>query len=189
MSVPASSGVAWPGWVGAVVDDDDEGDCGWSFRAGGRRTPCCVPSPLLSPARSLRIPCTGRTHLTCLLPAPLRMICDDTYSNKSWSVVAQSMFPLKEINQMEREVRPVPTLDSSFFSSARALSRLCSLSFLCSHVVSFFFLRHDHAPLHLALQMLGYLEWKVDVGPEELASLEVRRFARSLSGLRLIPFV
>ena len=33
-----------------------------------------------------------------------KVICDDTYSNKSWSIVAQGMFTLWEINQMEREV-------------------------------------------------------------------------------------
>jgi len=32
------------------------------------------------------------------------VICDDTYSNKSWSIVAQGMFTLREINQMEREM-------------------------------------------------------------------------------------
>ncbi|KAL7421635.1 hypothetical protein Q5752_003404 [Cryptotrichosporon argae] len=30
--------------------------------------------------------------------------CDDTYSNQSWCIVAQKMFALKEINQMEREM-------------------------------------------------------------------------------------
>jgi hypothetical protein len=33
-----------------------------------------------------------------------KVICDDTDSNRSWSVVAQKMFGLKEINQMEREL-------------------------------------------------------------------------------------
>ncbi|EJD33351.1 hypothetical protein AURDEDRAFT_189081 [Auricularia subglabra TFB-10046 SS5] len=33
-----------------------------------------------------------------------KVVCDDTYSNKSWCVVAQRMFSLKEINQMEREM-------------------------------------------------------------------------------------
>ncbi|KAJ7764075.1 hypothetical protein B0H14DRAFT_3895433 [Mycena olivaceomarginata] len=32
-----------------------------------------------------------------------KVICD-TYSNKSWSIVAQGMFTLREINQMEREM-------------------------------------------------------------------------------------
>ncbi|KDQ17827.1 hypothetical protein BOTBODRAFT_29134 [Botryobasidium botryosum FD-172 SS1] len=34
-----------------------------------------------------------------------KIICDDTYSNKSWCVVVQGMFSLREINQMEREMR------------------------------------------------------------------------------------
>ncbi|KAJ7178777.1 hypothetical protein C8R43DRAFT_1189312 [Mycena crocata] len=33
-----------------------------------------------------------------------KVICDGTYSNKSWSIVAQGMFTLREINQMEREI-------------------------------------------------------------------------------------
>jgi hypothetical protein len=33
-----------------------------------------------------------------------KVICDDTYSNKSWAIVAQQMFSLREINQMEREM-------------------------------------------------------------------------------------
>ena len=32
------------------------------------------------------------------------MISDDTYSNKSWSIVAQGVFQLREINQMEIDV-------------------------------------------------------------------------------------
>ena len=33
-----------------------------------------------------------------------KVMCDNTYSNKSWSVVAHGMFNLWEINQMEREM-------------------------------------------------------------------------------------
>jgi hypothetical protein len=33
-----------------------------------------------------------------------KVICDDTYSNKSWSIVGQGMFALREVNQMEREM-------------------------------------------------------------------------------------
>lgn len=33
-----------------------------------------------------------------------KVVCDDTYSNKSWCIVAQQMFTLKEMNQMEREM-------------------------------------------------------------------------------------
>ncbi|KAF8484103.1 hypothetical protein JB92DRAFT_1629761 [Gautieria morchelliformis] len=33
-----------------------------------------------------------------------KVVCDDTYSNKSWTVVGQGMFSLREINQMEREM-------------------------------------------------------------------------------------
>ncbi|KAM6502521.1 hypothetical protein JOM56_002498 [Amanita muscaria] len=33
-----------------------------------------------------------------------KVLCDDTYSNKSWTIVAQGLFNLREINQMEREM-------------------------------------------------------------------------------------
>jgi hypothetical protein len=33
-----------------------------------------------------------------------KVICNDTYSNKSWSIVGQGMFQLWEINQMEQEM-------------------------------------------------------------------------------------
>ncbi|KAF6751050.1 hypothetical protein DFP72DRAFT_909176 [Ephemerocybe angulata] len=33
-----------------------------------------------------------------------KVICDDTYSNKSWSIATQKMFNLREVNQMEREL-------------------------------------------------------------------------------------
>jgi hypothetical protein len=33
-----------------------------------------------------------------------KVVCDDTYSNKSWCVVGQNLFALKEMNQMEREM-------------------------------------------------------------------------------------
>jgi hypothetical protein len=31
-----------------------------------------------------------------------KIICDDTHSNKSWCIVGQGMFALREINQMEQ---------------------------------------------------------------------------------------
>ena len=33
-----------------------------------------------------------------------KVICDDTYSNKSWSIVTQGIFQLRKINQMKREI-------------------------------------------------------------------------------------
>lgn len=33
-----------------------------------------------------------------------KVICDDIYSNKSWAIVGQGLFSLREINQMEREL-------------------------------------------------------------------------------------
>lgn len=33
-----------------------------------------------------------------------KVVCDDTYSNKSWAIVGQGLFSLREVNQMEREM-------------------------------------------------------------------------------------
>jgi hypothetical protein len=33
-----------------------------------------------------------------------KIVCDDTHSNRSWCIVGQGMFALREINQMEREM-------------------------------------------------------------------------------------
>ncbi|WFD04848.1 hypothetical protein MVES1_000172 [Malassezia vespertilionis] len=33
-----------------------------------------------------------------------KMLCDDSYNNKSWAIVGQGLFTLVEINQMEREL-------------------------------------------------------------------------------------
>ncbi|OAX35826.1 hypothetical protein K503DRAFT_696265, partial [Rhizopogon vinicolor AM-OR11-026] len=33
-----------------------------------------------------------------------KVICSDTHSNKSWSIVTHGMFQLREINQMELEM-------------------------------------------------------------------------------------
>lgn len=33
-----------------------------------------------------------------------KVICDDTYSNKSWVIVGSGMFALRDLNQMEREM-------------------------------------------------------------------------------------
>ena len=33
-----------------------------------------------------------------------KVICDDTYLNNSWTIIAQGLFTLREINQMEREM-------------------------------------------------------------------------------------
>ena len=64
-----------------------------------------------------------------------KVVCDDTYSNKSWAVVGQGMFALREINQMERE-------------------------------------------------MLGYLEWSLNIPGEDLAKFEreVRRIYGNPNG-------
>nr|GAT57840.1 alternative cyclin Pcl12 [Mycena chlorophos] len=56
-----------------------------------------------------------------------KVICDDTYSNKSWSIVAQGMFSLREINQMEREMCSYLdwelTVDNPILSNFEAMVR------------------------------------------------------------------
>jgi hypothetical protein len=44
-----------------------------------------------------------RLFISAFMLAP-KIICDDTYSNKSSCIVGQGMFALREINQMEREM-------------------------------------------------------------------------------------
>ncbi|TFK33907.1 hypothetical protein BDQ12DRAFT_585610, partial [Crucibulum laeve] len=44
-----------------------------------------------------------RLFITAFMIAS-KVICDDTYSNKSWRIVAQRMFTIREINQMERDM-------------------------------------------------------------------------------------
>ncbi|KAG9076455.1 hypothetical protein FS749_011771 [Ceratobasidium sp. UAMH 11750] len=64
----------------------------------------------------------GALYISAFMIAS-KVICDDTYSNKSWCVVGQGMFTLHESNQMERE-------------------------------------------------MCGYLEWVLNVKPEDLRDFE-----------------
>ncbi|KAG1893040.1 uncharacterized protein F5891DRAFT_963601 [Suillus fuscotomentosus] len=48
-----------------------------------------------------------------------KVICDDTYSNKSWSIVAQGMFQLREINQVSCQCNyNSPSSNSKCTSSA-----------------------------------------------------------------------
>lgn len=41
---------------------------------------------------------------TLLKNFSIQMLMDDTYSNKSWTIVTQDMFKLDEVNRMEREL-------------------------------------------------------------------------------------
>ena len=47
---------------------------------------------------------SGHRPFISLFMIASKVICNDTYSNKSWSIVGQGMFQLREINQMEREM-------------------------------------------------------------------------------------
>ncbi|KAG1901709.1 uncharacterized protein F5891DRAFT_1127969 [Suillus fuscotomentosus] len=49
-------------------------------------------------------PLSSVTFTALILLQQLKVICDDTYSNKSWSIVAKGMFQLQEINQMEHKM-------------------------------------------------------------------------------------
>ncbi|KAE8260624.1 hypothetical protein A4X13_0g219 [Tilletia indica] len=44
-----------------------------------------------------------RLFISALMLAS-KSTCDDTYSNKSWTIVGQGLFTLREVNQMEREL-------------------------------------------------------------------------------------
>lgn len=47
---------------------------------------------------------SGHRPFTTALVLASKVLCDDTYSNKSWCVSAQGLFSLSEINSMEREM-------------------------------------------------------------------------------------
>jgi hypothetical protein len=47
---------------------------------------------------------SGHRLFICAFMIASKVVCDDTYSNKSCCVVGQSLFALKEMNQMEREM-------------------------------------------------------------------------------------
>ncbi|KAI0055129.1 cyclin-like protein, partial [Artomyces pyxidatus] len=47
---------------------------------------------------------SGRRLFISAFMIASKVICDDTFSNKSWCIVSQGIFPLREINQMEREM-------------------------------------------------------------------------------------
>ncbi|KAH9942194.1 uncharacterized protein BXZ73DRAFT_97613 [Epithele typhae] len=42
-------------------------------------------------------------RLKARVPPMNKVICDDTYSNKSWVIVGKDMFPCEQLNKMERE--------------------------------------------------------------------------------------
>lgn len=44
-----------------------------------------------------------RLFISALMLAS-KMLCDDSYNNKSWTIVGQGLFALEEVNQMEREL-------------------------------------------------------------------------------------
>ncbi|KAL1694035.1 hypothetical protein GGG16DRAFT_48096, partial [Schizophyllum commune] len=49
--------------------------------------------------------CSSERHLIIsAFMITSKVMCDDTYSNKSWSVEAQGLFNPREISQMEREM-------------------------------------------------------------------------------------
>ncbi|KIM38948.1 hypothetical protein M413DRAFT_419944 [Hebeloma cylindrosporum] len=73
-----------------------------------------LPEPVLFAALVLlerlkiRFPSTqggsGHRMFISAYIASSKALCDDTYSAKSWAVVAQGLFSLEEMNQMEREM-------------------------------------------------------------------------------------
>ena len=65
----------------------------------------CSRSP---PTAQSQFPTTrgalGHRLFMSLFMIAFKAICDDTYPNKSWLIVGQGIFQLREINQMEREM-------------------------------------------------------------------------------------
>jgi hypothetical protein len=63
---------------------------------------------LLLPRLKIRIPTvrgsSGHRLFISAFMIASKVLCDETYSNESWGIVAQEMFVLKELNQMEREM-------------------------------------------------------------------------------------
>lgn len=53
-----------------------------------------------------------------------KMVCDDSYNNKSWTVVCQNLFTLREVNQMEREL--LGYLDLHINATAEEISEFTS---------------------------------------------------------------
>ena len=51
-----------------------------------------------------------------------KMVCDDSYNNKSWVIVGQHLFSLREVNQMEREL--LTYLDMHINASTDELSEM-----------------------------------------------------------------
>ncbi|KAG1851941.1 hypothetical protein F4604DRAFT_1592179 [Suillus subluteus] len=75
-----------------------------------------------------------------------KVICDDTYSNKSWSIVAQGMFQLREINQVRRQYPSGHHLFvSTFMLTSKVIcddtysNKSCSPSFLVADETAAFY--------------------------------------------------
>ncbi|KAL0960448.1 hypothetical protein HGRIS_005491 [Hohenbuehelia grisea] len=74
-----------------------------------------------------------RLFISALMIAS-KAICDDTYSNKSWSIVAQGMFSLREINQMEREMCVYLGWELAFDEKIEDLSASDVLTAICEKI-------------------------------------------------------
>ena len=52
---------------------------------------------------TMRVRSSGHHLFVSVFMLASKAICNDTYSNKSWSIIAQGISQLREINQRERE--------------------------------------------------------------------------------------
>jgi hypothetical protein len=77
----------------------------WQLNVDATTLPFAALYPLRLKARFLAAKGSSgyRLFISAFMPTS-QIICDDTYSSKSWCVVGQGIFSLREINQMEREM-------------------------------------------------------------------------------------
>ena len=103
---------------------------------------------------------TTRTHQTDSYPRLSSSHSQDTYSNKSWCIVAQQMFALKEVVSRSAPLRSVRTITPP--RPNRPPSQHLTTFTSCD----------PHSQNQMEREMLGYLEWNVVVSGEEIAGLD-----------------
>ena len=104
------------------------------MRALLRSVPPRPPLLLVGPLHRLHpssdaAPPTGDIRGISAFMFSSKIICDDTYSNKSWCIVGQGMSALQEINQIERGSFPL----LNFFSCPDQSRHLASLPHNSNH--------------------------------------------------------
>jgi hypothetical protein len=108
-----------------------------------------------------------------------KIICDDTYSNKSWCIIAQKMFQLREINQMERkmcsylkwQLNVEPGVLSNFKLASKIIcNNTYSNKSWCIIAQKMSQLREIN---QMERKMCLYLEWQLNVEPGVLSDFRL----------------